>query len=142
MSAMQILLGSSLVETIGWVLVHFAWQGTLVGGLVGVALCGLRRGDPRTRYAVLCAGMLAMAALSVATGLVVHPRAVPVDAGASAVGTVGMDDGRLATGLKAAVRPDSGWSSLAGRIERALPGLLLVWLCLWRLRSPASISPM
>jgi D-alanyl-D-alanine endopeptidase (penicillin-binding protein 7) len=47
-----------LVEALGWVLLHFVWQGVLVGLLAALALALLRRAEPRRRHAV-CALALA-----------------------------------------------------------------------------------
>ncbi|WP_338770280.1 M56 family metallopeptidase [Massilia sp. METH4] len=47
------------VDALGWTLVHFLWQGALVGVLTAVALAALRGARPQLRYAVACAGLLA-----------------------------------------------------------------------------------
>jgi beta-lactamase regulating signal transducer with metallopeptidase domain len=57
---------SALVPAVGWALLHFLWQGLLVGWGVSLALLALRRARPQTRYAVACAGLLLCAALPLA----------------------------------------------------------------------------
>ena len=47
----------SFVSTLGWALVHFVWQGTLVGIASAVALIVLRNARPQTRYLVGCAAL-------------------------------------------------------------------------------------
>jgi len=48
----------ALVAALGWTLVHFVWQGALLGCAVAVLLVALRNARPETRYAVACAGLL------------------------------------------------------------------------------------
>jgi bla regulator protein BlaR1 len=48
----------ALVAALGWTLVHFVWQGALLGCLTAVLLTLLRNARPETRYAVACAGLL------------------------------------------------------------------------------------
>ena len=55
------------VETIGLTLLHFLWQGALLGALTAALLHVLRRSAAPVRYAVACAGLLAMALAPVAT---------------------------------------------------------------------------
>jgi D-alanyl-D-alanine endopeptidase (penicillin-binding protein 7) len=48
----------ALVAALGWTLVHFVWQGALLGCLTAVLLTVLRNARPETRYAVACLGLL------------------------------------------------------------------------------------
>jgi bla regulator protein BlaR1 len=48
-----------LVAPIGWALLHFLWQGALVGAAVALQLRTMRGADPELRYLVACAGLLA-----------------------------------------------------------------------------------
>lgn len=48
-----------LVPALGWTLLHFVWQGLLIGGLAAVALAALRGADARLRYAVCALALLA-----------------------------------------------------------------------------------
>ncbi|MCC7261927.1 MAG: hypothetical protein IT369_05305 [Candidatus Latescibacteria bacterium] len=56
-----------LVQTLGWTLFHFLWQGLLVGLLIAGGLSLLRHGTPQARYALACGGLLVMLVLPVAT---------------------------------------------------------------------------
>jgi bla regulator protein BlaR1 len=61
------LLAHPVLQTLGWTLLHFIWQGALVALLyAGVAL-SLKRATANLRYTVACACMLLMLALPVAT---------------------------------------------------------------------------
>lgn len=49
---------AEIVDSIGWTLVHFSWQGALVGCQTALALALLRKARPETRYLVACIGLL------------------------------------------------------------------------------------
>lgn len=48
-----------LVTSLGWTLLHFVWQGALIGCATAILLVMLRNARPETRYAVGCAALLA-----------------------------------------------------------------------------------
>jgi len=68
-----------LAQRLGWTLVHFLWQGFTIAAVVGVALLLLRRRSSQARYAVLCAGLLAMIVAPVVTVNVLPTSAGPTD---------------------------------------------------------------
>ncbi|MES2151971.1 MAG: M56 family metallopeptidase [Pseudomonadota bacterium] len=47
-----------LVSSIGWTLVHFAWQGVLLGFATALLLTAMRNARPEQRYAVACSALL------------------------------------------------------------------------------------
>jgi bla regulator protein BlaR1 len=49
---------TSLVASIGWTLLHFLWQGALIGCATAVALVAMRHARPRQRYALACGALL------------------------------------------------------------------------------------
>jgi bla regulator protein BlaR1 len=51
-----------LVASLGWTLLHFVWQGAVIGCAAAVVLLALRRARPETRYAVACGALLVSAA--------------------------------------------------------------------------------
>lgn len=61
----------SLLQALGWVLVHALWQGSLVALGASVLFYFLRRADPRIRYGIGCVAMLLMLLLPLAT-LMLH----------------------------------------------------------------------
>ena len=80
---------NALVSTLGWALLHFVWQGALIGLAAAIALAALRNARPQTRYAVACIALmlcLAMPSLQVWRGLQQHalPAAIPAVAADSA----------------------------------------------------------
>ena len=48
------------MTALGWTLVHFIWQGALIGAVVAAALRILRTQSAAARYAVCCGGLAAM----------------------------------------------------------------------------------
>jgi beta-lactamase regulating signal transducer with metallopeptidase domain/HEAT repeat protein len=57
----------TLIEAVGWALLHFVWQGALVAVLVALALASMRRTSASLRYAVSVGALFTMAALPAAT---------------------------------------------------------------------------
>jgi D-alanyl-D-alanine endopeptidase (penicillin-binding protein 7) len=58
MSALMPALSPGFVASLGWALLHFVWQGALIGCATAVLLLGLRNARPERRYAVACAALL------------------------------------------------------------------------------------
>lgn len=56
------------VTVAGWTLVHFLWEGTLIGLAAVLLLARLRWRSPEARYAVACAALLMMLAAPLVTG--------------------------------------------------------------------------
>ncbi|KGF83102.1 peptidase M56 [Massilia sp. JS1662] len=51
-------LSQSFVPSLGWALLHFVWQGALIGCATAVVLVALRNARPERRYAVACFALL------------------------------------------------------------------------------------
>ena len=49
----------ALIDSVGWTLLHFFWQGTLIAAVTAVALRLLRNANPGYRYNVACRALLA-----------------------------------------------------------------------------------
>lgn len=94
---------ADIVGSIGWTLVHFLWQGTLVGCATAVGLTLLRNARPESRYLVACTGLflcLAWPALELALRL------------GGDTGSRGDAAVLFAAGLVAGSPIDAGWSVL------------------------------
>jgi len=50
---------TAMTGALGWTLLHFLWQGVLIGTAAALVLSGLRKASPQLRYLVACAAMLA-----------------------------------------------------------------------------------
>src|SRR5215218_773876 len=67
MSAIDNLLRQPAAQVIGWALVHFVWQGALIGVLTALALAALRRSAADIRYVVASIGLSLMLTLPAVT---------------------------------------------------------------------------
>lgn len=73
MSAMQMLATQPWVGSLGWTLLHFLWQGAVIGALYGaVRTAGRRVLGPQGRYALAGVAMTALAIAPVATWFVLR----------------------------------------------------------------------
>jgi len=61
---------TALTDVIGWTLLHFVWEGTLIAGVTASFLAALRGASPRLRYIVVCGGLALSLAAAVVTPLV------------------------------------------------------------------------
>lgn len=112
MDAVALQAGARLI---GWALLHFVWQGALVGVLYALLRAALPRGN--ARYLL---GMLALAALAlcpVLTGVAIWHGLLPADAG----GSVALPD--LVVGNDTAADTAGQW------LDALLPWLALAWSC-------------
>ncbi|MBW3656295.1 MAG: hypothetical protein KY444_09310, partial [Gemmatimonadetes bacterium] len=83
------LLRQPLFQALGWSLVHFLWQGTLLVVVVRALLLMLGRASASARYSLACAGLLAMAVIPIATGVAMYPRVEAVAPSAQAAQRAG-----------------------------------------------------
>src|SRR5262249_21806697 len=67
MKTVETLLAEPLVIALGWALIHFMWQGTLVALLLAGLLKASPRRASRARYAAACIAMLLMSMLPLTT---------------------------------------------------------------------------
>jgi beta-lactamase regulating signal transducer with metallopeptidase domain len=115
---MTILLTQPWIQTLGWTLLHFLWQGALIAALYGLArLMTANRLTARARYGMACAGLLAMAFAPAATYLGLA-REASAAATAFELTNVGLRPVALAAWAPAAADP---W-------QQALPWIVVAWL--------------
>jgi len=112
-------LVTQLIPVVGRALLHFVWQGALIGLLAAIALRVLRDARPQARYAVACIALLlcAMVPMAYVVAQVWTPTA--------AVASMAANDTARITGLAIVtghLAPD--WTS---RLDAALPTIVLLW---------------
>lgn len=74
MNAAQILLSHPWVERLGWMLVHFLWQGLAIAALYEAARRAMpRASSPQARYLLACAALAAMVAAPLVTWGILQP---------------------------------------------------------------------
>ena len=69
MTGIDSIVNEPAVQAIGWALVHFVWQGTLIALIAAAALRLLRQSAADVRYVVATIALALMATLPVVTGL-------------------------------------------------------------------------
>ncbi|MGB0133595.1 M56 family metallopeptidase [Dokdonella sp.] len=105
------------VEVLGWSLLHFVWQGLLVGLLFAVARNLIAREHSSLRYAV---GLLSLAVLALSPLLTLWVMRPQHEILASSIGT-SVTTAEPVAAMMTALESDAGLSEL-------LPVLVLVWV--------------
>ena len=109
---------STLVATLGWTLLHFLWQGAVVGVLFGLALALTARASAPTRYRVALAFFVLLAACPVVTFIWLSPEQ------ASVTGIAMLGAPAATAMLTAAANTAGDWRAF---IDPWLPWAVLVW---------------
>lgn len=119
MSGIESLWASSAVQAMAWALVHFLWQGALVGLAAAGTLSLLTRAKASVRYAVAAAALLVLLASPVLTAVWIGRDApLPLPPAASAA-------------VPATVAAVSGTAGLPVPVREALPAALPWMFGLW-----------
>ncbi len=121
------------MSTIGWALIHFVWQGGLIALVTAAALRSCRRRSSEMRYAIACAGLVAMLAAPFLTAAVVGTSDQAIAPGGSASPTVATSAGPspapATSGLQAASLSLAATAArTASTVERWLPIVVWAWL--------------
>ena len=94
MTGIDTIVNEPAVQAIGWALLHFVWQGTLIAGVAAVALRLLRQSAADVRYVVATIALSLMATLPVVTGVQVW-RAAASDSSTAMPQRSGRQPGEL-----------------------------------------------
>ncbi|HLF83240.1 MAG TPA: M56 family metallopeptidase, partial [Blastocatellia bacterium] len=143
MNAIETLLDKPIFQALGWTLIHFIWQGTLIAVFFASVSVLLRRFTANVRYAAACGAMLLMLiapaatmfAISAATDSSLAGRLTAETApGDQTVETVaetlaGQLIPALRTDIEAAPvsQPNAMTLWAQDRLPRAMPWLLALW---------------
>lgn len=77
---MQMVETSTLIQHIGWSLIHSIWLNALIGSVLAAILKLLSRAKPQSRYFIACVALASMIILPVVITHVLHVRQVePID---------------------------------------------------------------
>jgi beta-lactamase regulating signal transducer with metallopeptidase domain len=129
---------AAIVTSLGWALIDFVWQGTLVACATAMLLAPLRKAGPQLRYALACAALLLCAALPVA-GTVERVLAMQAAPGTNATlstapaGRAGRLSQSLLTADKSSVAThaltfaNESLASLQTTLSRRMPLVILIW---------------
>ena len=141
MNAIETLLDKPIFQALGWTLIHFIWQGALIGVLYASVSVLLRRFSANVRYATACSAMLLMLIGPATTMFVISGTAVDSETAAL---TTPLSDltveavertpaGLLPAASQSEVEPASASPSNSilhwaqDRLPRAMPWLLALW---------------
>ncbi|KRC00610.1 M56 family metallopeptidase [Duganella sp. Root198D2] len=122
---------NAVIPALGWSLLHFLWQGLLIGCVAALLLHALRNARPQARYLVACTALLMCAALPLAhfawrladaadTGYVL-PAPLEATAIAAIPGVAGGQGGEAAL---VDIDAMASWEYL---LRRQMPWLVLLW---------------
>lgn len=113
-----------LLHALGWSLLHFCWQGTVIATLLASVLGLLRGRSPRLRYAASCCGL----ALMVVLPLVTFSRlANAPQAGIAPVTTANIDRGPVLSPGSVFGTTEPWLDQIATKLDHSLPWVLSVW---------------
>jgi uncharacterized protein (TIGR03435 family) len=118
------------IHVAGWTLVHFVWQGALVGFVAAVALRLLRSASAQTRYALACAALAAMLAAPIVTARLLSVALI-ADAPGHLLPSVASPDTATSASMLVAAASQSRYavSVYAARVglDTVLPILVTGW---------------
>jgi beta-lactamase regulating signal transducer with metallopeptidase domain len=122
------LLESPSAQRLAWTLLHFLWQGTLLGLAAWAAFTFLRRQRPQFRYLVGCAFLLACLGSAILTYLLLAP---PLQTPGQSMGLATLPSGfpEIQARLIATLEATSSGASLPwqARLQPYLPWILAAW---------------
>jgi HEAT repeat protein/beta-lactamase regulating signal transducer with metallopeptidase domain len=139
MKLLETLLAQPWVMALGWALLHFLWQGTVVALLLAATLRALRARSTNARYAAACVALLLMAMLPLATMALINPTTPsevasglsPDLAAQPAPQPLSVGVEPLHTSVQAASETalSQSWQFIrAAQLAPLLPWLILLWL--------------
>lgn len=125
-----------LIRRIGWWVIHFTWQTTVIVMVTGLILSLLKKADARIRYTVSCIALLAIVLFPLVTVFLKSPlpfqsagigQAVqnsPVD-----VQEFRTDNTLTARQYRSRAIPVPFWTKAVSCCENHLPRITVIWVC-------------
>jgi beta-lactamase regulating signal transducer with metallopeptidase domain/protein involved in polysaccharide export with SLBB domain len=128
-NAFSHLLPQPESERLGWVLLHFLWQGLVIAVLLRLAQQALRRVSSQVRYALACTAMLMLAAAPVLTFFSFSSNRLVRAAPTLAQPTVSHPFPNISPAAQQlSSSPSTPPESIAFRLRPALPVIVSFWL--------------
>jgi beta-lactamase regulating signal transducer with metallopeptidase domain len=124
-------LSTTIVQALGWTLVHFLWQGLVIAALLAAGLRIFRSGPAHYKYLAACAAMALMAlALLVTFRLVLsQPEPLPAITPISAkISTIETSTTFTLNQPTRTATPELRTTGFFERLDHLLPWLVLGWL--------------
>ncbi len=121
------LLASPFAQRLAWTLLHFLWQGTLLGLAAWGSFALLRRRRPQVRYLAGCLFLLACLGSALATFLVLAPPAPVSGSGPGPAQLAGLSGALGSSPFLAETAPSVAALSWRARLQPCLPWILASW---------------
>jgi beta-lactamase regulating signal transducer with metallopeptidase domain len=132
MTAINEMLQQPLAQAIGWALLQFVWQGTLIAVLTALLLAALRRSGPDVRYVVSAIALALMLTVPVVTVMQTLGAAGPASEEsqpAPAIARATVTAGSAATSADSLpARAAAGAAAASWTVDEWLPSLVSIWL--------------
>jgi beta-lactamase regulating signal transducer with metallopeptidase domain len=115
----------------GWTLIHFVWQGGLLGVATAAGLRLCRRRSSTTRYAIACIGLTAMLAAPAVTAAVLRePASVTLSAGSVSPAVAGeaIHSTMQQTAPDGSLRSANGAAGIRLELDPWLPYIVWTWI--------------
>ena len=113
-------LMNAAIQALGWALIHFLWQGAVVGATFALGMLLLRQARPGARYGFGLICMLVLALLPVATFVSMFSATTATAGQTPSLAVVPS----AASAVAQTVANDNGW---APALEQGLPWVVLAW---------------
>src|SRR5438552_8173590 len=132
MNFLEILRVHTIMQTLGWALLHSLWQGAVIGVVLSAAMGLLRRNTANTRYWVAYIALLLMVVLPICTVLFSRPSLARVGSGQVLTPAITQpailpSPGESSGGVRIDANGRSWNYYVERKLEAALPWVTLVW---------------
>ena len=121
---LSLFSAEGLSLTLGWTLVHFLWQGTLIAVVLACVLALLQKRSAQLRYVICCVAMTLM----MISPLITFSQLSYSDTHREAIKVQTIPDGLLSPVVHSFRLHDSQLHSFTGAMNRAMPWLLTLWM--------------
>jgi bla regulator protein blaR1 len=123
MSLPVFVAADEVLRLLGWSLLHFLWEGTLVALLLSAVLAIARQSSAQVRYAICCAALALMALCPIATFAYLEQAS----GGATHVGLIAENASKLGVAQEQSA-PTSMLERATANANEAMPWVFAVWM--------------
>jgi uncharacterized protein (TIGR03435 family) len=116
------------MHVVGWVLVHFVWQGAVVALAAALALRFCRRQAASVRYVIACGAMTTMLSGAVATAALVNPAGEGREAAGVSSQSRLKSSGDVLLPVEMRNIPASADARSGAPVEAVLPWIVSAWM--------------
>jgi len=126
MNALNLSIG---IESLGWTLLHFIWQGSAIGVVAAIMIRAQRGASPNARYLSACGAMTLMVCVAAATFAWQWNLANRWDSSLAGVNdlTVSVPTDLVADDVTASTAKTNWLGTLSRRLHGWLPSIVMLW---------------